>query len=126
MYCENCHRLTEGEICPECGKKCKRDAQENDLCFLLSSGQIWADMACDVLDQEKIPYFKQGALGAAMTVMVGLGLETFSIYVPFQYYEQAREATLGIVPEPGEAAEELEDADDPEAEMESEAEDEND
>ncbi len=93
MYCERCHRLTEGEGCPECGRKCRRDALPEDPCFLLSGRQIWVDMACELLDQEKIPYLKQGSLGAAMTVLTGLSLEMYSLYVPFSQYERAREIT---------------------------------
>ena len=93
MYCERCRRLTEGDVCPECGKKCKREAQADDLCFLWSGGQIWADMAADVLEQEHIPVLRQGSLGAAMTVLTGLSLETYSLFVPFSHYDQAKEIT---------------------------------
>ena len=119
MYCERCQRLTEGEVCPECGKKCRRDALPEDPCFLLSGRQIWVDMACELLDQEKIPYLKQGSLGAAMTVLTGLSLEVYSLYVPFAQYERAREITEPIFSE-GEAGETEEDSGEEETERESE------
>ncbi len=120
MYCERCKRLTEGDMCPECGKPCKRDALPEDPCFLLSGGQIWADMACDLLDQEKIPYLKQGSLGAAMTVLTGLSLENYSLYVPFAQYERAQEIAQTVFPEGEAPAEEEEFDDGPEIERESE------
>ena len=120
MYCERCHRLTEGEICPECGKPCKREALPDDPCLLLSGGQIWVDMACEVLDQEKVPYLKQGELGAAMTVITGLATETYHLYVPFQYYDRAQELTQGIVPSPDEAAEDVSFEEEPGTECEQE------
>ena len=120
MYCEHCQRLTEGEICPECGKTCKRDALPEDPCFLLSGGQIWVDMACELLDQEKIPYLKQGSLGAAMTVLTGLSLEMYSLYVPFIQYERAREITQAVFPEGEESEAEETVDDDPGIERESE------
>ena len=120
MYCEHCQRLTEGEICPECGKKCKRDALPEDPCFLVSGGQIWVDMACELLDQEKIPYLKQGSLGAAMTVLTGLSLEIYSLYVPFIQYERAREITRAVFPEGEESEAEETVDDDPGIERESE------
>lgn len=120
MYCEHCQRLTEGEICPECGKKCKRDALPEDPCFLLSGGQIWVDMACELLDQEKIPYLKQGSLGAAMTVLTGLSLEMYSLYVPYAQYERAREITQAVFPEGEESEGEEAFDDDPNIERESE------
>ncbi len=120
MYCESCHRLTEGEKCPECGKTCRRDALPEDPCFLLSGGQIWVDMACELLDQEKIPYLKQGSLGAAMTVLTGLSLENYSLYVPFSQFEQAREITQAVFPEGEEDGTEETFEDDPDIERESE------
>ena len=120
MYCERCQRLTEGEICPECGKKCKRDALPEDPCFLLSGRQIWVDMACELLDQEKIPYLKQGSLGAAMTVLTGLSLEIYSLYVPFAQYDRAKEITQTVFPEGEESEAEEASDDDPGIERESE------
>lgn len=120
MYCERCKRLTEGEICPECGKACHRDALPEDPCFLLSGGQIWADMACELLDQEKIPYLKQGSLGAAMTALTGFSLELYSLYVPFAQYDRAKEITQAVFPEGEEAGEEESCGDDPDIERESE------
>ena len=121
MYCERCQRLTDGEVCPECGKKCRRDPLPEDPCFLLCSGQIWVDMACELLDQEKIPYLKQGSLGAAMTVLTGLSLEKYSLYVPYAQYERASEITRTVFPE-GDVGEDEEDCGD-ETEMERESED---
>ena len=120
MYCERCKRLTEGEICPECGKACHRDALPEDPCFLLSGGQIWVDMACELLDQEKIPYLKQGSLGAAMTALTGFSLEQYSLYVPFAQHDRAKEITQAVFPEGEEAGEEECCDDDPDIERESE------
>lgn len=120
MYCESCHRLTEGEKCPECGKTCRRDALPEDPCFLLSGGQIWVDMACELLDQVKIPYLKQGSLGAAMTVLTGLSLENYSLYVPYSQYEQAFETTRTLFAEGEEAGAEDEYGEEEETERESE------
>ena len=120
MYCERCQRLTEGEVCPECGKKCRRDALPEDPCFLLSGRQIWVDMACELLDQEKIPYLKQGSLGAAMTVLTGLSLEVYSLYVPFAKYEKAREITEAIFSQGEEGQGEEEEGGEEETERESE------
>ena len=120
MYCERCKRLTEDEICPECGKKCHREALPEDPCFLLSGGQIWADMACELLDQEKIPYLKQGSLGAAMTALTGFSLEMYSLYVPFAQYDRAREVTQAVFPEGETGEEEARCDDDPDIERESE------
>lgn len=118
-YCEKCLRLFEGEICPECGKRTGREPRAEDSCLLLSVGQIWADMACDILGQNEIPYLKQGRLGAGMAVLTGLPLETYCIYVPYREYEKARELTGILLPAP--SGEEEQDFDfDPNEEHEDE------
>ena len=91
MYCEYCKRLVEGDRCSFCGKKCKRDVQADDLCPVRSIGQIWADMLCDVLQQNEIPYYKQSDIGAGMAMLTGLHMESFSIFVPYSRYEEAKE-----------------------------------
>ena len=116
MYCERCRKVMAEEVCPECGKKC-RDAREDDWCELLSTGQIWADMTCDLLKQENIPCAREGTLGAALAVLTGLSAETYHIYVPYAYLDQAKELTDALFSAP-EAQEEA--PDDPEAERETE------
>ena len=44
MYCEKCHRVFEGEKCPDCRKKAKREVEPDDVCLLTEKPQIWADM----------------------------------------------------------------------------------
>ncbi len=122
MYCERCRRIVEGEKCPECGKACVRDVRDGDLCLLYSGGQIWADMACDILRQENVPFIREGTLGAAMAVLTGLSAETFNIFVPFSSLETARELTLAVFPQPGAEEEEILYDDGPETETETEEE----
>ena len=121
MYCEYCHRLVDGEKCPACGKKCKRDVQADDLCLVRSIGQIWADMLCDVLQQNEIPYFKQSDIGAGMAMLTGLQMESFSIFVPYSRYEEAKETADALFSQVEETDEEMPDGGDP-AEKESEEE----
>ena len=122
MYCERCSRLFEGDVCPECRKK-GREPQAEDSCFLLSVGQIWADMACDILKQNEIPYLKQGRMGAGMSMLTGIPLETYSLYVPYSDYEKAREITDVLADSEESADEEGEAYDfDPEQEHEEEEE----
>ena len=117
MYCEHCCRLTDAEACPECRKRQLRPVREEDPCFVLSTGQIWADMVCDVLKQNNIPFLKQGRMGAGMAMLTGIPLETYSLYVPYSHFEHAKEIADSLIAEPGadeseediEADEEMED-----------------
>lgn len=121
MYCERCYRLTEEEVCPECGKRSLRPVREDDPCFVVSTGQIWADMVGDVLNQNEIPFLKQGRMGAGMAMLTGLPLETYSLYVPYTYFEQAKEIVNSIIAEPGDN-EPAEEAFEPSEETEEEEE----
>lgn len=122
MYCERCQRLVEGEKCPSCGKKCKRDVQADDLCLVRSIGQIWADMFCDVLQQNEIPYYKQSDIGAGMAMLTGLQMETFSIFVPYSRYEEAKETADALFSQVEKEEDEAwpEDGENPEKESEDE------
>lgn len=120
MYCERCQRLVDGEKCPSCGKKCKRDVQADDLCLVRSMGQIWADMFCDVLQQNEIPYYKQSDIGAGMAMLTGLQMETFSIFVPYNRYEEAKETADALFSQAEEENSEELDAEDDAVEKESE------
>ena len=101
-YCENCQRVfEETQRCPECGKQGSREVQPNDSCFLVSVGQIWADMILDVFKRNDIPFLKQGRMGAGMAMITGIPLETYSIFVPYAYYDKAREIADSIFPEDG-------------------------
>ena len=114
MYCERCCRLTDAEACPECGKRQLRPVREDDPCFVLSTGQIWADMVCDVLKQNDIPFLKQGRMGAGMAMLTGIPLETYSLYVPYSHFEQAKEIAESLIAEPGgEDVDEGSDSDEP-------------
>ncbi len=119
MYCESCHRLVEGDRCPLCGKKCKRDVEADDLILVRSAGQIWADMFCDVLQQNEIPYYKQSDIGAGMAMLTGLQMESFSIFVPYCRYEEAKEISDALFSQAEE--EEYDPENDSSAEMESES-----
>ncbi len=119
MYCESCRRLVEGDRCPLCGKKCKRDVEADDLILVRSTSQIRADMFCDVLQQNEIPYYKQSDIGAGMAMLTGLQMESFSIFVPYSRYEEAKEISDALFSQAEE--EEYDPESDSSAEMESES-----
>ena len=90
LYCPQCKRLVDGEKCPVCGNKSCRAPEKEDFCLLYSGGQIWADMACDVLKQNDIPTINQSARGAAMAVLTGLLSDNYDVYVPYASYDEAK------------------------------------
>ena len=94
LYCPECKRLyDEADRCPSCGKRKGREPQSEDLCFLMSTNAIWVEMISDLLTDNKIPFQKVSAQGAAMAMLTGLYTETFDFYIPFEKYDEAKELT---------------------------------
>ena len=91
LYCPGCKRLFEGEKCPACGKKHGRAPEGEDFCLVYSGGQIWADMASDVLEQNGIICMVQSSRGAAMAMLTGLLSDQYELYVPYASFDQAKE-----------------------------------
>lgn len=71
MYCEKCHAVYIGELCPYCGSKDGREPLPNDPCFLVIKEKLWSGVLADVLKQNNIPFFEISSLGAGMAIKVG-------------------------------------------------------
>ena len=89
MYCPNCHRLFEEDVCPECGALGRRP-REDDYCLLSRREVIWAGMLADVLRQEGIECISESEEGAAMRTLIGSGLGYTLVYVPYADLDRAR------------------------------------
>ena len=89
MYCEKCHRVFEGEKCPDCRKKAKREVEPDDVCLLTEKPQIWADMLSDVLEQNGIPFYTKGVFGAGLAIKIGPMNERFKVFVMYRDLERA-------------------------------------
>ena len=89
MYCPNCHRLFEEDVCPECGALGRRP-REDDYCLLSRREVIWAGMLADVLRQEGIECILESEEGAAMRTLIGSGLGYTLVYVPYADLDRAR------------------------------------
>ena len=89
MYCEKCMRLFDGAKCPECGAA-GREPEMDDWCLASEIRGVFAEMYADVLRQEHIPFMTRGALGAALTAIVGTRIEVTSYYVPFSCLAEAK------------------------------------
>ncbi len=122
LYCPDCKRLyDEADKCPACGKRKGREPQAEDVCFLMSTNAIWVEMLSDMLAENKIPFQKVSAQGAAMAMFTGLYSETFDFYVSFEKYNEAKELTDAFFAQNAEEESEAE-AEGEETEEESEEE----
>lgn len=88
LYCEKCRTLVE-ESCPLHKQKHLREPRPNDPVLIAELSGISAAMLEGLLLDEKLPFLKEGRLGAGMSVWIGRMMETYSFYVPYDLREQA-------------------------------------
>lgn len=89
-YCEHCHILTLEDHCPTCNSKSIRPPTNEDLCFLIEKSTIWADMLKEMLEKHEIPFVDYSTNGAALSLKMG-GIENYKLYVPYRFYEPAKQ-----------------------------------
>ncbi len=87
-YCEKCRTIVD-DICPVHKAKHLREPQPNDPVLIAELSGIAAAMLEGVLLDEKVPFLKEGRLGAGMSVWIGSMMETYSFYVPYAVREEA-------------------------------------
>ena len=88
LYCEKCHRLTEGEACPACGRaRSLRPPQADDpvlLCTVRSMSRQHDRAAAG--RRRRCPFSKL-ALGSSALLGGSTLLENYAFYVPFAAYD---------------------------------------
>ena len=90
LYCKKCRRVFESDTCPTCGRSGRQSASD-DICFLVEKEAVWAGMLTDVLQQEGLPFLKEGALGAGVTARAGFMMESYRFYVRCEDLSRAQE-----------------------------------
>lgn len=92
LYCEKCRMMAENGRCNNCkGKGPLREPLNNDPVLLARTDQVSAAMLEGILQDERIPFLKEGRMGAGMTTWAGGMLEEYSFYVPYGVLAQAAE-----------------------------------
>ena len=89
-YCEKCKVQCPEGRCPVCGSDRLREVQNNDYCLLTECSRNFGEMVRDVFEQNGI----QGAFvpfGSGTRSALGLDLEQYRIYVPYERQEEARQ-----------------------------------
>ena len=104
MYCERCLTLFDGPAaCPTCGGKKLREAHAGDFCLLAEKNALWGPVLADVLRQNSIRFRQRGVLGAGLTCTIGVGMEQYRFYVPYEQLSAAREVLDSLFPPPEDA-----------------------
>ena len=90
MICTKCHVMCR-DVCPICeSSRHLREAQDDEPVLLLTCSAMKTLFVEPVLEQSAVPYYKMGALGAALTARWGAGMEINRFYVPYNAYEKCR------------------------------------
>ena len=62
---------------------------EQNAILLMETEEMWAKMLMEVLREYEIPYAAQPVYGAGLTIRAGMQ-ERLAVYVPKEYFEQAK------------------------------------
>lgn len=90
LYCERCNLLTGHDSCPGCGSRHLRLPLMGDYCFLTEKELIWSAAMEELLRDNEIPFVTRNALGAGLTVKLGVMQERVRFYVPFLKLKKAK------------------------------------
>ncbi len=89
-YCENCRALCESDCCSICESTELREVKGDDYCYLTECAENFGELLNVTLTDMQIPCalmpFGNGARSA-----LGLNLGNFRVFVPYEYYENARD-----------------------------------
>ena len=53
-YCDNCHLVCEGPVCPYCGKAHLRAPEDGDYCYLATMVSPWGEAMQELLTDAQI------------------------------------------------------------------------
>ncbi len=91
LYCENCMKLVEGEICPRCRSRKLRAPEPGDFCLVAEVPYMQAEMLKELFSDNDIPCTDRSVLGAGITVKLGVNVGNVRVYVPYDRLELAKE-----------------------------------
>ncbi len=91
LYCENCMKLVDGPVCPTCRNRKLREPEAGDFCLVADVPYMQAEMLKELFADNDIPCTTRSALGAGITVKLGVNLGTVRLYVPYDRLDFAKE-----------------------------------
>lgn len=96
MYCKHCLKLVRGKECDVCGNEKLIEPTADDLVLVAEKSVMWAGMLADVFRKNHIVFFIRERFGAAITALVGSGIETQRFYVRLSQYNEAVDILEGL------------------------------
>lgn len=91
LYCEDCMKLVEGPVCPRCRNRKLREVEPGDFCLVADVHYMQAEMLKELFADNDIPCTERSALGAGITVNLGVNVGTVRLYVPYDRLDFAKE-----------------------------------
>ncbi|MBR0507183.1 MAG: hypothetical protein IJJ86_01080, partial [Clostridia bacterium] len=90
LYCENCMMLVEDERCPRCRSRKLRAPEAGDFCLVAEVPYMQAEMLKELYADNDVPCTSRSALGAAITVELGVNVGRVRLYVPYARFDEAK------------------------------------
>lgn len=90
-YCENCHLVCEGEVCPFCGKRARRAPEDGDYCYLTTLSSPWAEAMQEALAQAGIDCLAKPGRSVLYSVAFGQTHGDQELFVPWGKLQSAAE-----------------------------------
>ena len=88
-YCENCHLICEGPVCPYCGKTPLRAPKDGDFCYLSTMVSPWGEAMQELLKDAGIRCLTRQARSVLYSVAFGQNHAELELFVPGEALEQA-------------------------------------
>ena len=88
-YCENCHLICEGSVCPYCGTTPLRAPERSDYCYLATMTSPWGEALQEMLQDAGVPCLTRQARSVLYSVAFGQTHAELELFVPFEHLEQA-------------------------------------
>ena len=97
LYCTKCRTITKTD-CPICGRNAEKlsEVHPEDMVYLVNGRLLQASMIEPLLADTGIPVYRDGALGAALSMHIGSAFELYNLFVPYAEYQRAYELVAGV------------------------------
>ncbi len=82
-YCENCHLVCEGPVCPYCGSTSLRAPKGGDFCYLSTMVSPWGEAMQELLKEAGIRCLTRQARSVLYSVAFGQNHAELELFVPW-------------------------------------------
>ena len=88
-YCENCHLVCQGTVCPYCGAAPLRAPEDGDYCYLATMESPWGEAMQELLKDAGISCLARQARSVLYSVAFGQTHAEIELFVPWEDLAEA-------------------------------------